>query len=137
MDMERGAIGRLDAREVSVAQGAIGAARADSIRLDFGAVGAAMARDMQVSRAGIGSVLAGQVRMDQAAVRMLVARDVVVERPSFVGFLVAPRISVAVQERWGFAPLFITTSACYAFAVLALLVFFGMERQPSTGGDAL
>jgi hypothetical protein len=52
---------------------------------------------MQVSRAGIGSVLAGQVRMDQAAVRMLVARDVVVERPSFVGFLVAPRISGDVR----------------------------------------
>lgn len=41
------------------------------------------------------------------------------------GYLVAPALSVAVQERYGFAPLFVATSACYALAVLATCWFFG------------
>jgi MFS family permease len=41
------------------------------------------------------------------------------------GYLVAPAISVAVQERWGFTPLFFVTAACYTLAVAATALFFG------------
>ncbi|HWQ14328.1 MAG TPA: MFS transporter [Roseiflexaceae bacterium] len=40
------------------------------------------------------------------------------------GYLALPAVSVAVQERWGFAPLFLATAACYALAVLATAWFF-------------
>jgi hypothetical protein len=97
LDLQRGAIGRLDAQEVTVAQGAIGAARAESIRLEMSLLGAAMASEAEISQAGIGTLLSGQARLGQTAVRTLVARDVVVERPSLVGFLLAQRISGDVR----------------------------------------
>lgn len=40
------------------------------------------------------------------------------------GFLIAPLISTFVQERYGFAPLFVATAALYALSVLATWWFF-------------
>jgi MFS family permease len=45
------------------------------------------------------------------------------------GYLVAPAVSTLVQERWGFAPLFAATAACYALAVLATAWFFGRGTE--------
>jgi hypothetical protein len=108
LDLQRGAIGRLDAREVSVAQGAIGAARSETLSLELGALGAAMANHAQISQAGVGTLLAGEARLGQSAVRSLVARDVVVERPSLVGVLVAQRVrgDVRVLLDWRGAAVF-------------------------------
>lgn len=44
------------------------------------------------------------------------------------GYLVAPPLSVAVQEQWGFGPLFGATAICYGLAVLAVFWFFGRGR---------
>lgn len=40
------------------------------------------------------------------------------------GYIVAPPISTRVQERFGFAPLFVATALCYAAAVAATYWFF-------------
>ncbi|MEN9935767.1 MAG: hypothetical protein RLZZ387_2346, partial [Chloroflexota bacterium] len=47
------------------------------------------------------------------------------------GYLVAPAVSVAVQERWGFAPLFVATAACYALAAAAIGWFFWRGEGPA------
>ena len=123
LDLQRGAIGRLDAQEVSVTQGAIGAARAESIHLEMGALGAAMANQVRVSQAGVGTVLAGEARLEQTAVRTLMARDVVVERPSLVGFLFARRVSGDVRV------LFDWRGAVVFGVVFGLLARLGRARR--------
>jgi hypothetical protein len=108
LDLQRGAIGRLDAQDVTVSQGAIGAARAESIHLEMGALGAAMANTAEISQAGVGTLLTSQARVGQTAVRTLLARDVVVEQPSLIGFVVAQRLSgdVRVLFDWRGAAVF-------------------------------
>jgi hypothetical protein len=108
LELERGAIGRLDAEEIAVSQGAIGAARAETIHIEMGAIGAAMANEADISQAGVGTLLTSQARLGQAAVRTIVARDVVVERPTLVGFLLAQRVSgdVRVLFDWRGAVVF-------------------------------
>jgi hypothetical protein len=123
LDLQRGAIGRLDAQDVTVTQGAIGAARAESITVDRGALGAAMANEIQASQAGISTLLAGEARIGQAAVRTIVARDVVVERPSLVGFLIARRVSGDVRV------LFDWRGALAFGAVFGLLARIGRGRR--------
>jgi hypothetical protein len=47
--------------------------------------------------------------------------------------MVGPLISGAVQERAGFAPLFLTTSTLYALSTMLLYVFFrDVEPRPGT-----
>jgi hypothetical protein len=123
LDLQRAAIGRLDAQEVSVAQSAIGAARAESIHLELGAVGAAMANEARISQAGLGTLLAGEARLEQTAVRTLVARHVVVERPSLVGFLLAQRVSGDVRV------LFDWRGAVAFGVVFGLLARLGRGRR--------
>jgi hypothetical protein len=123
LDLQRGAIGRLDAQEVTVTQGAIGAARADSITVDRGALGAAMANEIQARQSGISMLLAGQARIGQAVVRTIVAREVVVERTSLVGFLLARRVSGDVRV------LFDWRGALAFGAVFGLLSRIGRGRR--------
>jgi MFS family permease len=40
------------------------------------------------------------------------------------GYLVGPLVSTLVQERYGFAPIFVVTAICYALAMLANYLFF-------------
>jgi predicted MFS family arabinose efflux permease len=42
-----------------------------------------------------------------------------------LGYLVAPSISTAVQQFYGFAPLFIATACCYVLAALVMYALFG------------
>jgi MFS family permease len=51
------------------------------------------------------------------------------------GYLVAPPVSVTVQERWGFTPLFVATAACYALAVLAVFWFFARNAATPNNGS--
>lgn len=46
------------------------------------------------------------------------------------GYLFAPAISTLVQERYGFAPLFLATTVCYGLAMLANYWFF-VRGQPA------
>jgi hypothetical protein len=48
------------------------------------------------------------------------------------GYLVAPYISTVVQTRYGFAPLFVTTTVCYALAALSNYWFFIYRRRGIT-----
>lgn len=48
-----------------------------------------------------------------------------------VGWAVGPYISGLVQERFGFAPLFISTGVLYGLASLITWLFFGRVRQPA------
>ncbi len=50
-----------------------------------------------------------------------------------VGWAVGPYISGLVQQRWGFAPLFLSTAVLYALAITLTWVFF----QPRAGRDVL
>jgi predicted MFS family arabinose efflux permease len=63
-------------------------------------------------------------------------RSAPAERPTVIGlinaayaagYIVAPPISVAVQERAGFGPLFVATALCYTLAAFATYRFFLRE----------
>jgi MFS family permease len=49
-----------------------------------------------------------------------------------VGWAVGPYISGVVQQRWGFAPLFINTAVLYALSIFLTWIFFrpGASREP-------
>ncbi|MEW6093708.1 MAG: MFS transporter [Chloroflexota bacterium] len=49
-----------------------------------------------------------------------------------VGWAVGPYISGVVQQRWGFAPLFINTAILYALSIFLTWIFFrpGASREP-------
>jgi hypothetical protein len=96
MDIRAGAVGRVDAGEVTVTVGAIGATRADRVSVDKGALGAALAGNVEVSRGYARSILARQVQIDRAAARMIIAADVRAERTAVV-FLLARRVSGDVR----------------------------------------
>jgi MFS family permease len=49
-----------------------------------------------------------------------------------VGYLIAPAISAWVQERYGFAPLFVATAICYSLAALANYWFFVRTEKRKT-----
>jgi MFS family permease len=51
-----------------------------------------------------------------------------------VGWMVGPVISGAVQERAGFAPLFLTTSTLYALSTALIHVFF-RDTEPAPGAE--
>jgi predicted MFS family arabinose efflux permease len=40
------------------------------------------------------------------------------------GWAVGPYLSGLVQQRWGFAPLFVNTAVLYALAILLTWIFF-------------
>lgn len=50
---------------------------------------------------------------------------------STVGYLFAPALSVQVQERFGFGPLFIATTLCYVLATLVIAVLFIRSSRPA------
>lgn len=123
LEMTQGAIGRLDAEEVSVAFGAIGATRADRVTVELGSVGAAMANELTVTQGAAGTVLAGNATLDGAIVRTLVARRVVVTRPTVVGFLVARRVNGDVRA------LFDWRGAVVFGLIVGLVAGLGRRRR--------
>lgn len=48
-----------------------------------------------------------------------------------VGWSVGPFISGVVQQRYGFSPLFVSTTVLYAIAIALIWVFFGQKRNPA------
>jgi len=123
LDLSRGAIGRVDAQDVSVRLGAVGALRAETMHVELGSVGAALTNELHASQASLGSVVAGDVHLQQSVVRTMVARQVVVERPSIVAFLLARRVSgdVRVLFDWRGAAVFGT--------VVGILSLIGRRRR--------
>ncbi len=53
-----------------------------------------------------------------------------------VGWAVGPFISGVVQQRYGFSPLFGSTTVVYAIAIALIWVFFGQKGKPA-GQDPL
>lgn len=100
------------------------------------AVGAALARGALFN---MGSPLYDAYAMERSEETMRPTVIGLINAAYASGYLVAPAISTAVQERWGFAPLFVATAVFYAAAVLAMLVFFGRtahvepRRAPAVG----
>jgi hypothetical protein len=96
-EVVRGAIGRLDARSVTVTQGAVGAARAESLSLDMSAVGAAAAGEVTLSRSIARAVLAGEVHLEQAAAQTILADRVTMASGSTALVVFARRVEGEVR----------------------------------------
>lgn len=129
VEVHQGAVGRVETSELTVTQGAIGAARADRIDVQMGGVGAVLSRDVTITQGGAGSVLAQRVQVDQSFVRTLVARDVTFRKPGAALVLIAQRVSgdVRVLLDWRGAIAFGA-----AFGLVAGL--FGGGRRRRRGG---
>lgn len=89
VQVQRGAVGALQAGEVVVSVGAIGAARADRVSVELGAIGAAAAQEIRASTASVGLVLARDARFEQALVRSVLAQRVTLGRGSAAGIVIA------------------------------------------------
>jgi hypothetical protein len=92
VDVRLGAVGRVDATELSVHQGVVGGARADRVTVDQGALGGAIAREVTVSPGVARTLLAQEVHVEQSFVRTLVASEVRTEGPTGIGILIARRV---------------------------------------------
>lgn len=97
LEVHQGAIGRVDANDVTVSQGALGGARAGTVSVSQGALGGALADSVTVSQGGVGTVIAREARVEQAVIGRLIAQEVRVERPSAVVFMLAQRVSGDVR----------------------------------------
>lgn len=129
VEVHQGAVGRVDTSELTVTQGAIGAARADRIDVQMGGIGAVLSRDVTITQGGAGSVLAQNAQIDQSFVRTLVAREVTFRKPGAALVLIAQRVSgdVRVLLDWRGAIAFGA-----AFGLVAGL--FGGGRRRRRGG---
>jgi hypothetical protein len=92
VDVRLGAVGRVDATELSVHQGAVGGARADRVTVDQGALGGAIAREVTVSQGVARTLLAQEAHVEQSFVRTLVASEVRTDGPTGIGILIARRV---------------------------------------------
>jgi MFS family permease len=86
------------------------------------AVGAALLRGALFN---LGAPLYDAFAMEQSAEAARPTVIGLINAAYAAGYLVAPPLSVWVQERYGFAPLFVATALCYAAAALATFLFFG------------
>lgn len=92
VDVRLGAVGRVDATELSVHQGAVGGARADRVTVDQGALGGAIAREVTVSQGVARTLVAQEAHLEQSFVRTLVASEVRTDGPTGIGILIARRV---------------------------------------------
>ncbi len=93
LELRQGAIGRVDATDVTVSQGAVGGARAERVAVSQGALGGALAGEVTITQGGAGTIIARAVRVEQSVVGRMIAQEVRVEKPSAVMFLLAQRVS--------------------------------------------
>ena len=82
----------IEAGEVVVSVGAIGAARAQRVSVELGAIGAVAAREVRLTQGAAGTVAALEARIEQAVVRTVIARDVHFARGSGAAVVIAARV---------------------------------------------
>ena len=92
------------------------------------AVGAALVRGALFN---MGSPLYDAFAMERTAERARPIVIGVINGAYTVGYLVAPLISTRVQERFGFAPLFLATATFYALAAVANYWLFMRKAAPA------
>jgi len=97
VEIHQGAVGRVEAGELTVTMGAIGAARAERIDIERGALGAALADEIEISQSVVSSVVAREVELGQVVARTVVAVEVTVEQPSLIGVLLAWKVDGDVR----------------------------------------
>jgi MFS family permease len=85
------------------------------------AVGAALARGALFN---MGSPLYDAFAMERSDEQVRPIVIGIINGAYTVGYIFAPEISVDIQQRYGFGPLFLATTACYVLAMLANLLFF-------------
>jgi len=92
-----GAVGRVDSERLEVQRGAVGGVRADSVDVHLGVLGGALAGRASIRQSIVRGLAAREVGIEQSFVRTLVALEVRIERASFVGLLVARRVTGDVR----------------------------------------
>jgi len=97
VEVQFGAVGRVQTNDLSVVNGAVGGVRAKQVSIERGALGGALAGEIHVKQGFVQSVVARAAHFEQAFVRNLVAADVRFERSGFVGILLARRVSGDVR----------------------------------------
>ncbi|HZM73850.1 MAG TPA: hypothetical protein VFC71_10805 [Candidatus Polarisedimenticolia bacterium] len=97
LELHQGAIGRVEATDVSINQGALGGARADRVTVSQGALGGALAGEVRVSQGAVGTVIAREAHIENAVIGRVFAQDVRIQRPSAVIFLLAQRVTGEVR----------------------------------------
>lgn len=95
-------------------------------------VGAALARQALFN---MGSPLYDAFAMERTAEEVRPTVIGLINGAYSVGYLAAPTISTFVQERYGFGPLFVATTACYGLAVLSNYWFF-VRKEPLKIADS-
>ncbi len=91
------------------------------VPLLYVAVAAALARGMLFNMGAPLYDAFAMERTDEAARPTVIG---LINGAYSAGYLIAPIVSTRVQERYGFAPLFVATALCYGLAVLAAYWFF-------------
>jgi len=97
VEVHQGAVGRVEAGELTVTMGAVGAARAERIDIERGALGAALADEIEISQSMVQSVVAREVGLEHVVARVIVAGQVTIEKPSLVGVLLAGKVDGDVR----------------------------------------
>jgi len=92
-----GAVGRVDSERLEVDRGAVGGVRANSVALHQGAIGGALAGQATIRQSVVRGLAARQATVEQSFVRTLVGLEVRVERASFIGVLMARRVTGDVR----------------------------------------
>jgi hypothetical protein len=97
LEVSRGAVGRLEARDVTVNQGAIGGTRAERVNVQMGALGFALTGDLEVHQSAVRSVIAREAHLEQSVTRTVIAQDVHMDRGSFALVVIARRVDGQVR----------------------------------------
>ena len=97
VEIHQGAVGRVEAGELTVTIGAVGAARAERIDIERGMLGAALADEVEITQSMVQTVVAREVGLEQVYARAVIAAEVTVEKPSFIGVLLAWKVTGDVR----------------------------------------
>ena len=82
IDIRQGGITRAEARDISVVQGGIAIARADRVSVGMGGIGLAVAGQVDVTRGFARTVIARDVRIEQAGARTVIASRATFDKTS-------------------------------------------------------
>jgi hypothetical protein len=124
--VRQGGIARAEAQDITVTMGGIALARGDRVSVELGGMGAGIGRDVRLTQGAANLILGRDVAVEQSLVQTVAAANVRFERPSLVIFLVARRVEGSVRT------LFDWRSAI-AFGAVAGLVMSVLRRRPRRG----
>jgi hypothetical protein len=97
ISVRQGGIVRADAQDIAITMGGIALGRADRISVELGGMGAAIGREVHLTQGGAQLVLGRDVAVHQSFVQSVAAGSVRFDRPSIVVFLLARRVDGSVR----------------------------------------